>query len=133
MEKYNKSLNWFEEGELRSWVAAGNSPYDNPENIIHEDGSLFDFIEWHRTARWVSTKESFTGESDKVLFHYYTDLGRFPGPPVENYDTAFFQSAQIFLCGEIHYLRTYIQGKKLLDDYMRYRYPEPVDEELPFM
>ena len=54
LEKYKGSLEWLEEGELRSWVEAGNSPYTNPEGIMHKDGILFDFIEWHRSARWIT-------------------------------------------------------------------------------
>ena len=131
--KYRETLNWFEEGELRSWVDSGNSPFDNPESIIHEDGSPFDFVEWHRSARWVCAHDELTEESNENLLHYYTDLGIFPGPPAKDFDAAYFQSAQIFLCGEISYLRTFIEGKNLLEDYMRYRYPEPSEEELPFL
>jgi len=56
-DAYAGTLDWLELGELRSWVEAGNSPYENPEQVIHEDGTFFDFIEWHRTARWVTVRE----------------------------------------------------------------------------
>ena len=55
-EAYAETLDWLELGELRSWVDAGNSPYENPEQVIHKDGSFFDFIEWHRATRCHSIK-----------------------------------------------------------------------------
>lgn len=55
-ELYAGTLDWLELGELRSWVEAGNSPYENPEQVLHEDGTSFDFIEWHRAARWVTVR-----------------------------------------------------------------------------
>lgn len=62
-ELYAGTLDWLELGELRSWVEAGNSPYENPEQVLHEDGTSFDFIEWHRAARWVTvrTPPGYTG------------------------------------------------------------------------
>jgi hypothetical protein len=38
IQKYHGTLDWLEEGELRSWVEAGNSPYGNPDDVIHVDG-----------------------------------------------------------------------------------------------
>lgn len=61
-ETYKGTLDWPEQGELRSWVEAGNSPFTNPEEVIHVDGTPFDFIEWHRSARWVTITETFTSE-----------------------------------------------------------------------
>ena len=74
-ETYAATLDWLELGELRSWVEAGNSPYENPEQVIHEDGPFFDFIVWHRTARWVTVMRPLTasGPSDRELFDFYTD------------------------------------------------------------
>ena len=46
-----QAINDCELGELRSWVEAGNSPFSNPEQVDHEDGTPFDFIAWHRSAR----------------------------------------------------------------------------------
>ena len=74
-EAYAGTLGWLELGELRSWVEAGNSPYTNPERITHEDGTFFDFIEWHRAAQWVTVREplDIEGPSDRELFDFYTD------------------------------------------------------------
>lgn len=71
---YAGTLDWLEQGELYSWVEAGNSPFTNPEQIIHEDGTPFDFIEWHRSARWVTVTETPAVEvSDKERFDFYTE------------------------------------------------------------
>ena len=43
-DAYAGTLNWLELGELRSWVEAGNSPCENPEQVIHEDGTFFDSL-----------------------------------------------------------------------------------------
>ncbi len=74
-DAYAGTLDWLELGELRSWVEAGNSPYENPEQIIHEDGTFFDFIQWHRAARWVTVREppDIPGFSARELFGFYTD------------------------------------------------------------
>lgn len=132
-QKYHGTLDWLEEGELKSWVESGNSPYSNPDDVIHADGSPFDFIEWHRSARWICElplNEHNDREEDDILFHYYTDLGHMPFPAEEK--QSYYQSAQIFLCNEISFLRNYIQYKNLLEDYMSFRYPSPDEEELPF-
>ena len=72
---YAGTLDWLEQGELYSWVEAGNSPFTNPEQIIHEDGTPFDFIEWHRSARWVTVTETPAVEvSDKERFDWSSDV-----------------------------------------------------------
>lgn len=73
-ETYKGTLDWLEQGELRSWVEAGNSPFTNPEEVIHLDSTPFDFIEWYRSARWVTVTKTFTTKlSDRELFDFYTD------------------------------------------------------------
>ena len=82
---YAGTLDWLEQGELYSWVEAGNSPFTNPEQIIHEDGTPFDFIEWHRSARWVTVTETPAVEvSDKERFDFYTDRKMEQGSLEEN-------------------------------------------------
>ena len=39
-----------EQKELREWVDAGNSPYDNPYLLYGDDGWPMDFINADRTA-----------------------------------------------------------------------------------
>ena len=134
IQKYHGTLDWLEEGELISWVEAGHSPYGNPDDVIHVDGTPFDFIEWHRKARWICElpqNEHNDKEADDALFYYYTDLGRMPFLTMEK--QSYYQSAQIFLFNEIFFLRSFIQYKKLLEDYMSFRYPSPEEEELPFV
>ena len=65
---YAGTLDWLELGELRSWVEAGNSPYENPERVVHEDGTLFDFIEWHRAAQWTTVIEPLDVQGVKRRF-----------------------------------------------------------------
>ena len=60
-DAYAGTLDWLELGELRSWVEAGNSPYENPEQVIHEDGTFFDFIEWEGTVGHRQGTSRFTG------------------------------------------------------------------------
>ena len=133
-ETYKGTLNWFEQGELRSWVEAGNSPFTNPEKVIHADGTPFDFIEWHRNARWVTVTETFTAElSDRELFDFYTDRRADPGSLEET--RKFLRDAQTFLGCEILTLMDFLKEKGLLYEYLRYKDPayQTGEEELPFL
>lgn len=131
---YADTLDWLELGELHSWVEAGNSPYENPEQVIHEDGTFFDFIEWHRAARWVTVRESpdTSGLSDRELFDFYTDRHSDHGSFEET--KKFLRDAQTFLGCEILTLIEFLKERGLLYAYLRYKYPEPLteEEELPF-
>lgn len=40
-----------EHAELRQWVMAGNSPYDNGWYLCDEDGCLLDYVSAMRTVR----------------------------------------------------------------------------------
>lgn len=133
-ETYKGTLNWFEQGELRSWVEAGNSPFTNPEEVIHADGTPFDFIEWHRSARWVTVTETFTAElSDRELFDFYTDRRADHGSLEET--RKFLRDAQTFLGCEILTLMDFLKEKGLLYEYLRYKDPtyQTGEEELPFL
>mgnify|MGYP001059436923 CR=1 FL=1 len=131
---YAGTLDWLELGELHSWVEAGNSPCTNPEQVIHEDGTFFDFIEWHRTARWVPVREPFdvSGPSDRELFDFYTDRRSAHGSFEET--KKFLRDAQTFLGCEILTLMDFLREKGLLYAYLHYKYPERLtgEEELPF-
>ena len=133
-ETYAGTLDWLEQGELRSWVEAGNSPYKNPEQVIHEDGTFFDFIEWHRTARWVTVMQPLTAAepSDRELFDFYTDRRTDHGSLEET--KKFLWDAQTFLGCEILTLVDFLKEKGFLYEYLRYKYAEPLteEEELPF-
>lgn len=133
-DAYAGTLDWLELGELRSWVDAGNSPYENPEQVIHEDGTSFDFIEWHRTARRVTIRETLDapGLSDRKLFDFYTDRHSDHGSFEET--KKFLRDAQTFLGCEILTLIDFLKERGLLYAYLRYKYPEPLaeSEELPF-
>ena len=132
-EAYAGTLNWLEQGELLSWVEAGNSPFTNPEQVIHEDGTPFDFIEWHRSARWVTVTEHFeTKPSGKELFDLYTDRRTDHGSLDET--RKFLRDAQSFLGCEILTLIDFLKEKGLLYEYLRYKDPayETGKEELPF-
>ena len=128
-EAYAETLDWLELGELRSWVDAGNSPYENPEQVIHKDGSFFDFIEWHRAARWVTVSGSLdaSGPSDRELFDFYTDRRSDHGSLDET--KKFLRDAQTFLGCEILTLIDFLKERGLLYAYLRYKYPEPPTEE----
>lgn len=131
---YAGTLNWLEQGELRSWTEAGNSPFTNPEQVIHEDGTPFDFIEWHRSARWVTAIETFTEEpSDQDLFDFYTDRKADHGSLKET--RKFLRDAQTFLGCEILTLREFLKEKGLLYEYLRYKDSASLteEEELPFL
>lgn len=133
-ETYQGTLDWLEQGELRSWVAAGNSPFTNPEQAIHEDGTPFNFIEWHRSARWVTVMQAFTAEpSDRELFDFYTDRKADHGSLEET--RKFLRDAQTFLGCEILTLMDFLKGKGLLYEYLRYKDPayQIGEEELPFL
>lgn len=133
-EAYAGTLNWLELGELHSWVEAGNSPLLNPEQIIHEDGTPFNFIEWHRSARWVTVTEPFPQPepSDRELFDFYTDRKIDHGSFDET--KKFLRDAQTFLGCEILTLVDFLKEKGLLYEYLRYKHPDPLaeEEELPF-
>ena len=133
-DAYAGTLGWLELGELRSWVGAGNSPYENPEQAIHEDGTFFDFIEWHRAARWVTVREPFDlrEPSDRGLFNFYTDRRSGHGSFEET--KKYLRDAQTFLGCEILTLIDFLKERGLLYAYLRYKYPEPLtgEEELPF-
>lgn len=132
-ETYKGTLDWLEHGELRSWVEAGNSPFANPERVIHEDGTPFDFIEWHRSARWVTVTETFeAGPSDKELFDFYTDRKTDHGSLEET--RKFLRDVQTFLGCEILTLMDFLKEKGLLYEYLRYKDPahQAGEEELPF-
>lgn len=131
---YAGTLDWLELGELRSWVEAGNSPYENPEQVIHEDGTPFDFIEWHRAARWVTVRTPLDvpGASDRGLFGFYTDRRSDHGSFEET--KKFLRDAQTFLGYEILTLINFLKERGLLYTYLQYKYPDPLteEEELPF-
>ena len=133
-ETYAGTLGLLELGELRSWVEAGNSPYENPEQVIHEDGTFFDFIEWHRAARWVTVRAPLDvpGLSDRELFDFYTD--RRPDHGSFDETKKFLWDAQTFLGCEILTLIDFLKEKGLLYAYLEYKYPESLteEEELPF-
>ena len=116
-------------------VEAGNSPFTNPEQIIHEDGTPFDFIEWHRSARWVTVTETPAVEvSDKERFDFYTDRKMEQGSLEET--RKFLRDAQSFLGCEILALMGFLKEKGLLYEYLRYKYKAHAcqieEEELPF-
>ena len=129
---YGETLDWLERGELRSWAEAGNSPFTNPEDFIHVDGSPFDFIEWHRSARWVTVKEAFPAEpSGRELFDFYTDRNAEHGSLEET--RKFLREAQIFLGCEVLALMEFLKEKGLLYEYLRNKAPvNQMGEELPF-
>ena len=133
-ETYAGTLDWLELGELRSWVEAGNSPYGNPEQIIHEDGTSLDFIEWHRKARWATVTQPLIipEPSDRELFDFYTDRHADHGSFDET--KKFLKDAQTFLGCEILTLIGFLREKGLLYAYLRYKYPEYMtnEDELPF-
>lgn len=133
-ETYKGTLDWLEQGELRSWVAAGNSPFTNPEEVLHVDGTPFDFIEWPRSARWVTVTEVFTAEpSDRELFDFYTDRKADHGSLEET--RKFLRDAQTFLGCEILTLMDFLKGNGLLYEYLRYKAPayQTREDEQPFL
>lgn len=133
-ETYAGTLDWLEQGELHSWVEAGNSPFTNPEQVVHEDGTPFDFIEWHRSARWVAVTEPPAAEpSDRELFDFYTDRKADHGSLEET--RKFLRDAQSFLGCEILTLMDFLKEKGLLYEYLRYKDPacQTGEEEPPFL
>lgn len=132
-KNYGETLDWLERGELRSWADAGNSPFTNPEDIIHVDGSPLDFIEWHRSARWVTVMEAFPAEpSCRELFDFYTDRNTDHGSLEET--RKFLRDAQTFLGCEVLALMEFLEEKGLLYEYLRNKAPvNQMDEELPFL
>ena len=131
---YAGTLDWLELGELRSWVEAGNSPYENPEQILHKDGTFFNFIEWHRSAQWVAVTEPLDvpEPSDRELFDFYTDRHSDHGSFDET--KKFLRDAQTFLGCEILTLIDFLKERGLLYAYLRYKDPNiwTKGEELPF-
>lgn len=133
-ETYAGTLGWLEQGELRSWVEAGSSPYTNPEQILHEDGTFLDFIEWHRRARWVTVKETFTEEpSGRELFDFYTDRKVAYSSLEET--RKYLRDVQTFLGCEILTLIDFLKERGLLYAYLKYKDPayQTGEEELPFL
>ena len=106
----------------------------HPEQVIHEDGTFFDFIEWHRRARWVTVREplDLREPSDRELFNFYTDRRSDHGSFEET--KKYLRDAQTFLGCEILTLIDFLKERELLYAYLRYKYPEPLteEEELPF-
>lgn len=130
---YAGTLDWLELGELRSWVEAGNSPYENPDQILHEDGTPWDFIKWHRSASWVTVSEPLTGSppSGRELFELYTDRRAEHGSLEET--KKFLREAQTFLGNEILVLVDFLKKRGLLYEYLRYRsFTLEEEEDLPF-
>lgn len=131
---YAGTLSWLEQGELRSWTEDGNSPFTNPEQVLHEDGTPFDFIEWHRSARWITVTEPLTaGPSDRELFAFYTDRKADHGSLEET--MKFLRNARTFLSCEILTLREFLEEKGLLYEYLQYKDStfQTGEEELPFL
>lgn len=133
-DAYAGTLNWLELGELHSWVEAGNSPYKNPEQIIHEDGTFFNFIEWHRAAQWTAVRETPDAPepSDRELFDFYTNRCSDHGSFEET--KKFLRDAQTFLGCEILTLMDFLNEKGLLYAYLHYKNPESLtdEEDIPF-
>lgn len=130
---YGDTLDWLERGELRSWVKAGNSPFANPEQIIHEDGTPLGFIEWHRSARWAMATEPFeAGPPSRGLFDFFTDRRADRGSLEET--RKFLRDTQAFLGCEILTLMNFLKEKGLLYEYLRYKDPayQTGEEKLPF-
>lgn len=120
-ETYAGTLNWLEQGELRSWVEAGNSPLRNPEQMVHGDGRPLGFIEWHRKARWVTETVSLHPPSDRELFNFYTDRRTNHGTLEDT--RKFLWDAQTFLGCEILTLVDFLREQGLWNAYLRYKYP----------
>ena len=130
---YGETLDWLERGELRSWVEAGNSPFANPGQVIHEDGTPLGFIEWHRSARWATDTEPFeAGPPSRGLFDFFTDRRADRGSLEET--RKFLRDTQTFLGCEILTLMNFLKEKGLLYEYLRYKDPacQTGEEELPF-
>ena len=131
-ETYAGTLDWLEQGELHSWVEDGNSPFTNPEQAIHEDGTPFDFIEWHRAAQWVTETIRLAPPSDQEMFDFYTDRKVEFASWKET--KKFLRDAQTFLGCEILTLRDFLKEKGLLYEYLRYKDPSyQAQTEPPFM
>lgn len=133
-ETYQGTLDWLEQEELHSWVEAGNSPFTNPEQVIQEDGTLFNFIEWHRSARWVTVTEPLeAGPSGRELFDFYTDRKADHGSLDET--RKFLRDAQTFLGCEILTLMDFLKEKGMLYEYLRYKDSacQTGNGELPFL
>ena len=105
LEKYRGSLDWLEEGELRSWVEAGNSPYTNPEGVIHEDGIQFDFIGFDGSY----AESEFSPRSKKEAIEILRHLQQLLGNEARDY-------------------MGFLRSENLMERYMEYKYCE----ELPF-
>lgn len=119
---YGGTLDFMERGELHSWVEAGNSPYSNPEQLIHQDGQPFNFIEWYRSAEWVCEKVCPLEEhhpSDRELFDYFTDRNRNTGSPAET--KKYLRDVQSYLGCEILTAMGFLKKRGLLYEYIRYK------------
>ena len=150
LEKYRGSLDWLEEGELRSWVEAGNSPYTNPEGVIHKDGILrswveagnspytnpegvihkdgiqLDFIEWHRSARWITEEIQFSQPSHFDYICSYAESEFSPRSKKEAIEI--LRHLQQLLGNEARDYMGFLRSENLMERYMEYKYCE----ELPF-
>ena len=67
LKKYNAQIGFMtteERKELSEWVAAGNSPYDNPCLLWNGDGRPYDFITAIRIDEdmWLNPKNYHFGE-----------------------------------------------------------------------
>ncbi len=126
LEKYRGSLDWLEEGELRSWVEAGNSPYTNPEGVIHEDVIQFDFIEWHRSARWITEEMHLSQPSH---FDYICSCAESEYSPHSKKEAIeILRHLQQLLGNEVRDYVGFLRSENLMERYMEYKYCE----ELPF-
>ena len=126
LEKYRGSLDWLEEGELRSWVEAGNSPYTNPEGVIHKDGIQLDFIEWHRSARWITEEIQFSQPSHFDYICAYAESEFSPRSKKEAIEI--LRHLQQLLGNEARDYMGFLRSENLMERYMEYKYCE----ELPF-
>ena len=133
LKKYEGSMDWLEEGELRSWVDAGNSPLDNPEGIIHEDGTQFDFIEWHRTARWVPERMDlqpwtcFDGLKSCIENEYK--------PQSKKEAVKYLERIRHYFGKELNGFIRFLNSENLTDRYEEFRLFDEsgITEELPFL
>ena len=124
LDKYGDSLNWLEEGELRSWVSAGNSPYTNPEDIIHENGIPFDFIEWHRSARWITEDVDLYQPPHFDTICYYIDSDYTPNSRKKAVKRLHYMRK--LLGNEIQDMIGFLRSENLMERYLEYKYCEGI-------
>ena len=132
LKKYGDGLNWLEEGELRSWVDAGNSPLDNPEGVMNENGILLDFIEWHRAARWVTEKAELHPWScfDSLLYFLKDDYKPRSKKEAEDY----LRKVKDCFGEELNDFIRFLNSENLIDRYEEFKLftNSGLPEELPF-